>query len=144
MSDYKRVITAACSQEEAYVAITHKMSEWWSQMSATFDNVGSRATVTFEGMKTYWSFEAISLERPHLVVLKCIESHHIHLGQPDKILTEWLNTKLIFKIDAVDGGCQVEFTHEGLNQELVCFDVCENGWDHFIGESLRDYLQGRS
>lgn len=37
-------------------------------------------------------------------------------------------------------GSKVIFTHQGLVPELECFDVCQTGWDYFLG-SLKDYLE---
>ncbi|HEX9512794.1 MAG TPA: SRPBCC domain-containing protein [Puia sp.] len=50
--------------------------------------------------------------------------------------TEWIDTKIIFEISEKEDKTQVVFTHLGLVPEYECFDVCANGWNHYIGESL--------
>jgi hypothetical protein len=52
----------------------------------------------------------------------------------DKI--EWIDTKISFEISEKYGKTQIRFTHLGLVPEYECFDVCSNGWNHYIGESL--------
>jgi hypothetical protein len=50
--------------------------------------------------------------------------------------TEWVGTKISFEICEKDNKTQIFFTHQGLVPEYDCFDVCANGWNHYIRESL--------
>lgn len=49
---------------------------------------------------------------------------------------EWTDTKVVFEISAKDGKTLLRFTHQGLVPEYECFDVCSNGWTHYIRHSL--------
>lgn len=50
--------------------------------------------------------------------------------------TEWVNTTIHFEISEKGGKIQIRFTHKGLVPEYECFEICENGWNHYIRESL--------
>jgi hypothetical protein len=49
---------------------------------------------------------------------------------------EWVDTTIVFEISVKDNKTQVRFTHVGLVPEYECFEVCSNGWNHYIRESL--------
>lgn len=49
---------------------------------------------------------------------------------------EWVGTKVIFEIAEKNGKTQLRFTHQGLVPEYECFEVCSNGWTHYIQQSL--------
>ncbi len=49
---------------------------------------------------------------------------------------EWIDTKISFEIAKKENGTELRFTHFGLIPEYACFEVCSNGWNHYIGKSL--------
>lgn len=53
---------------------------------------------------------------------------------------EWTGTKISFEISKKDGKTQFRFTHLGLVPEFECFDVCANGWTHYIRQSLLNLI----
>jgi uncharacterized protein YndB with AHSA1/START domain len=54
---------------------------------------------------------------------------------------EWVGTRALFDIEANRGGSStLVFTHAGLTPQLVCYDKCNAGWNHFLG-SLKNYLE---
>jgi hypothetical protein len=52
---------------------------------------------------------------------------------------EWIGTIIKWDFEKLDNGTIIYFEHKGLNRELVCYDVCENGWNHFL-YSFEKYL----
>jgi hypothetical protein len=54
--------------------------------------------------------------------------------------TEWIGTTIHFEISEINNKTQMRFTHLGLVPDYECFDVCANGWNHYIGESLRSLI----
>lgn len=52
---------------------------------------------------------------------------------------EWENTKIKFNLEAVDGGTQVTFTHEGLIPKIECYKNCAGAWTQYM-ENLEKSL----
>ena len=143
MSNYTATITVSVSAETAYTAIAQEMSDWWTSMSAKFLATGDRAKTDFGG-KSFWTFEAITLDKPKAVELRSCEAYHIHDGLPEEIKEEWLDSILRFEIKDTKEGLKITLTHEGLMPNLICYDVCKAGWDHFFLGSLKKYLDQKS
>ncbi len=74
------------------------------------------------------------------MALECIDAFHIQKGMSNDIKTEWLNTQLIWKIKNYGMYREIHFTHLGLEPNLLCFEICKQGWDHFFLVSLPAYL----
>ena len=53
---------------------------------------------------------------------------------------EWVNTRIIFEIAKTGGKTQVVFTHEGLVQDVECYDACTDAWSGYILGSLRNLI----
>jgi hypothetical protein len=49
---------------------------------------------------------------------------------------EWVDTKIVFEIEEKENKTQLRFTHLGLTPQYECFEVCSNGWTHYIRQSL--------
>ncbi|WP_395377566.1 SRPBCC domain-containing protein [Marinicella sp. W31] len=143
MKNYTASITTLLSAQQVYQAITEDMSNWWTPMSGKFSRIGDQAKTDFGG-QSYWSFEASVLSEFSNIELTCHDANHIHEGLGDSIRTEWLGTKLVFHIRPEESGTRIDFKHEGLVPELVCFDICKAGWDHYFLGSLKNYLDGKS
>ncbi len=52
---------------------------------------------------------------------------------------EWLGTTIVFDITPAAGGTELWFRHHGLTTQLECFDMCHEGWTHYLA-SLVDYV----
>jgi uncharacterized protein YndB with AHSA1/START domain len=55
-------------------------------------------------------------------------------------VNDWVGTTVRFEISPTDtGGTRLEFRHIGLTPQLECFDMCRQGWDHYL-PSLVGYV----
>jgi hypothetical protein len=134
---YTREIIVSCSPANVYQALTAGFSEWWTSGCESIAEVGDQ--ITFRFGDAYWVMRA-NILNSDFIELECVEGHHLDVGQPEAILTEWEGTKLKWNIQAHAAGTKIEFTHEGLTITLHCYDACEEGWDHFFVGSLKKYL----
>ena len=137
-NSYTREIIVSNTPDDAYRALTSEFDKWWTECSGPIIAVGDE--VTFRFAPTYWTMRATKLEPNKSVELECIEAHHIHEGLPDSIRKEWEGTKLKWDIQQQGDSTKISFVHEGLVPSLDCYEICEMGWDHFIVNSLKKYL----
>jgi hypothetical protein len=54
--------------------------------------------------------------------------------------TEWVDTKVVFEITEQNNKTQLSFTHIGLVPEYECYEACNQGWTHYIQNSLKKYI----
>ncbi|MDP5220597.1 SRPBCC domain-containing protein [Ruegeria sp. 2205SS24-7] len=137
---YTKTIDVQAPPSAAYDAVTQGVAHWWTRPDQPLVNIGDRAKFTFPPGVSYWSFELTSTVQPTHVEWTCVDALHIHEGQPKEIETDWLNTKVHWKITEQESGSIIEMQHQGLTPELLCYDVCEAGWDMFFLGSLKQYL----
>lgn len=58
-------------------------------------------------------------------------------------MEDWVGTQPTFTIMPIDDcSCEIKFVHLGLNDQLECKDMCSRSWDHFVGTSLRELVEG--
>jgi uncharacterized protein YndB with AHSA1/START domain len=58
-------------------------------------------------------------------------------------MEDWVGTRPTFTITPLDdASCELRFEHRGLDDDLECKDMCSRSWDHFVGTSLRELVEG--
>jgi len=136
MTDYQKSITINKSANEVYAALTHQIADWWSNdLTGTTAVVGDEYDIAFgKTRKTFRIMEAVPHER---VVWQCVKAYIDMASLKNK--AEWVGTKLTWILSPANHGITLTFLHEGLNESFECYEVCEAGWDYFIG-SLRAFL----
>jgi hypothetical protein len=137
---YSRVITVKNTPEAVYEALTAGIEHWWTKPDKPLLKVGDQAKFTFPPGKSFWTFEATVLISEKYVEMTCVDALHLHEGQPKEIEKEWLNTKVMWKIIPQGEYTEIHFTHLGLMPSLLCYEVCQEGWDFFFTDSLKAYL----
>jgi uncharacterized protein YndB with AHSA1/START domain len=136
MTDYQKSITVNKPANEVYAAITGHIASWWSDdLDGPTTRTGDEYAIAFgKTQKTFSIIEAVPNER---VVWQCDKAYIDMASLTNK--AEWVGTKMIWTISANGQDTTLIFLHEGLNQNFECYNVCEAGWDYFIG-SLHAFL----
>jgi len=137
-TNYTREIIVSITPDEAYKALSASFDKWWTTDCNSIYKTGDE--ITFRFGPSYWVMRAISLVPEKLVELECIEAHHIHDGLPSSILNEWMESKLKWEIQKQEEKTKITLIHEGLVPTLDCYEVCEQGWNYFFVNSLKQYL----
>jgi len=136
--NYHQKIELSCTLDKVFKAITVQIDEWWSTLEGFSANVGDEFKVSF-GVESYWRFKVMEINEPNVIVWQCIESHQDY--NLKGIDDEWINTKLYWSFKEIGDKIVIEFIHEGLIASSVCYEVCSNGWDFCILDSLKSYLE---
>ena len=137
--NYQKSITIKTSQSLIYNALCNELSQWWGDMDKPANKIGDVFTVSWG--EPWYKFKVIKYEPYKKLSWECIDSNQI-IGDLKGVQKEWVGTKLHWKIKQNDlGKSQLNFTHEGLVPEFICYDVCSNAWSDFIGISLKEYLE---
>lgn len=145
-SDFTTTILVDQTPEEAFNAINNVRGWWSEEIEGSTDKLNDEFKYHFEdihrcrikltdlipGKKIVW----LVTENYFKPGIFGDASH----GLPGNGLTEdkseWTGTKISFEITRKDNQTQIRFTHLGLVPEYECFDVCSNGWNHYIRQSL--------
>lgn len=136
-SDYSKALRLGTTSEAVHQALTRDIRNWWS---ANLVDHGDVFTVGFgDTRKTFKALIPPSAEPCFEIVWTCTEANLLHpsVSTPN----EWVGTRIIWAVEPDDDGVKITLTHEGLNEDLQCFEICVGGWDFFFLESLKDYLE---
>jgi len=133
--DYSATIKVPAHQEDARRAIFDEMDKWWSQR---VDRDETGAKVHFN--RSHVRFDFVKGDMDGGFEWLCTDANMIIDSVADA--TEWDGTKLIWHIRPDPEGSAITLTHQGLNQNLECLDVCTRGWQHYFENSLKAHLSG--
>lgn len=139
--NYKRTVEIKSTATAVFQAVTVGVGRWWTKPDRPMQKLGDQANFAFPPSSAFWTFALTELKEPSRVEWTCTEAHHVHEGLPKSIEKEWLHTKILWTMKEVNGGVMVTLEHDGLNRELVCYDICETGWDMFFLGSLKQFLE---
>ncbi len=140
MPDYTCKLTINAPVSDVYAALTTQqgVAGWWTTDCDVQGHVGGKAVTRFG--RSWMVFTVETLEPNRRVVWKCTDQHaHKSMNMPPE---EWIGTRLIW--DLTDNGgssTAVVFTHEGLNEALLCHEMCCGGWDHMMKGSFVGYTE---
>lgn len=137
MKNYQNQISTKSNIENVFIALTKNIDKWWTRdFEGTADKIGDEFTITFG--TTFKSMKVEELITNKKIVWKCIDALIDITELPNN--KEWIGTKIIWEIESINQNVEIKITHLGLNKEVACFDICNQGWNSFL-ESLRLLLE---
>lgn len=107
-----------------------RVREWWTrEAQSTSDTL----LVRWDGYGWLVEFATNFDETSNTVEWRCVTSN---MQNTDA----WVGTTVTFRMVPLLEGTRVEFAQTGY-RDSPCFDVCVQGWEFFLGTSLRLYLE---
>jgi hypothetical protein len=146
-SDFTTTILVDQTPKEAFNAINNPRGWWSEEIEGSTDKLNDEFKYHFEDIHRC-QMKLIEVIADKKVVWLVMDNYFKpgifdeasqHLSGNDGFTndkSEWTGTKISFEISKKDNKTQIRFTHLGLVPEYECFDVCSNGWTHYIRESL--------
>jgi hypothetical protein len=137
MSDrnYATSFTVGQTPEEAFTAI-NTVREWWSEeIEGSTDALGAEFNYHFKDVHRC-RMQVTELVPGTKVVWRVLDNYFSFTA--DK--SEWKGTEIAFTISRNGDQTEIHFTHLGLVPEYECYDVCSDGWGHYIKGSLRELI----
>ena len=130
-TSYRRQLLLSASPVTVYhaVATQQGLRGWWTETCDIATAVGGYSLFRFNRTRKVMQIERLVPERE--VRWHCLEAYIDvdRLQQKD----EWVGTHIIFRLSPQAGGkTRLDFEHVGLTPALDCFDVCNDGWNHFL------------
>lgn len=136
--DYTKRFTVNASLEKVTSAILHKVADWWTTTANNTQYIGDELLATFNKEGTlFMKMKVHKIENNSSIHWLVLDDNLSLDGSIPK--GEWVGTTIIWEMEEAKEGTAIYFEHLGLNKKLVCYAVCENGWNHFLG-SLEQYL----
>lgn len=134
-NNYTTSILVEQTPEVVFNAINN-VSGWWSE-EVTDSTIGLNTVFNYHYKNVHICKMQIVEFIPNQKVVWLVLENTFNFIK-DK--SEWVNTKIIFEISETGGKTQLKFTHEGLVPEYECFDICQNAWTQYIGQSLYNLI----
>jgi uncharacterized protein YndB with AHSA1/START domain len=129
--DYTAMALFESSPDSVFNALTTpaSLTGWWMDASGSGLEGGA---LTFRwGAEGALVMRVVGAERASRVEWTVLASEPV---------TDWVGTKVRFDIAPTgSGGARLAFRHIGLTEQLECFEMCKEGWDHYL-PSLVGYV----
>ena len=133
--NYTTSIETAKSAGEVYKAI-NSVAKWWTEnIEGSAQNAGDEFVLTFGS--TSMKLKVQELVHNHKVVWLVTQSHKHFVTKTN----EWDGTTISFEIKDDNGKIILLFNHYGLINTLECYDICCNGWNHYLFGSLKPLIE---
>ena len=129
--DFESTLAVDAPPEEVLAALRtpEAVTDWWGPAEGSADVGGT--------------FEVSFLDRKQVIVLQvepADPSRVVWSVRETPLTPEWVGTTIAFDVTAAAGGTTLHFRHHGLTPQLECFDMCHEGWTHYLG-SLVSYVE---
>ena len=136
MDNYTKTISVTKSPEEAFRAIQNFRGWWSEEIEGNTDKVNETFFYHYRDIHQckIRLIEAVPFSR----LAYRVEENDFNFVK-DK--SEWVNTRLVFDIAPEARGTKITFTHEGLVPAYECYKVCNDGWNEYIGHSLKNFIE---
>ncbi len=134
-TDYRKVVRFRAAADVVFnaVTMTESLTSWWSPVTGS-GLTGGELRFPMVADQPPLLVRVDEATRPTTVRWTVTECTFIQ---------DWVGTQPTFIITPIDNGsCEVRFEHRGLNDTLECKSMCSRSWDHFVGTSLRELVEG--
>jgi hypothetical protein len=134
-ANFTTTITVDAMPREVFDAI-NDVAGWWGRITGSTTAVGDEFVYLVPGLH-YSGFRVTEIEPTRRIAWLVTGSYLDFVADKQ----EWTGTTVRFDIDQTDEGTRITFTHEGLEPEDECYDLCSNAWSMFVNGSLKTFIE---
>lgn len=135
-----RTVVLAATPDRVYAALTtpEGLRGWWTTDCDVATTLGGESTFRFG--ETFARMRIDALDPGRAVRWTCTAQHHAAPGLARA--DEWVGTHVNFSLaPRADGGTELALVHAGLTRRLACYEICHDGWTHYLTVSLKRYVE---
>lgn len=129
--DYSSTILVDQSPEEVYNAINNVRGWWSEEIEGPTDELNKEWFYHYKDIHLC-KMKVVEMIPNKQVVWKVMENSFNFIKDKE----EWVGNRLIFDISREGDKTRLTFTQEGLTPYNECFEVCRDGWNNYINNSL--------
>jgi len=132
MDHYRKQLLISAPPAAVYRAIATQegLRSWWCDSCETDGAVGGQATFRFGRNRKVMRIASLNPNRE--VRWHCVQANIEAAGVTHK--EEWVGTEMVFKLTPQGPSNTVlDFEHIGLTPDLQCYQICNGGWNYFLG-----------
>ena len=129
--NYSTSILVKQSPEEVYKAINDVRAWWSEEIEGPTDKLNKEWFYHYKDIHLC-KMKVVELVPNKKVVWEVVENSFNFVKDKD----EWVGNRLIFDISKEGDKTRLTFTQEGLTPAYECYEVCQDGWDNYINNSL--------
>jgi uncharacterized protein YndB with AHSA1/START domain len=128
---FRSTMSIAATPEAVLAALStpEAVTSWWGPAIGSAD-AGGTLVVSFMGGR----------QRIVMHVEPAFENRVVWAVKECPLTPDWIGTTIFFDVTEAGDGAMLYFRHQGLTPELECFDMCHEGWTHFLA-SLVSYAE---
>lgn len=141
MDTYTCILKLNAPPEKVYAALSSQegLTKWWTE-DCEFEAAKDGIAI-FRFGKTHCTFLIESMTPEKELVWRCTDQYQ-HLPGILNKTDEWVGTTVTFSLlPEGEATTELAFRHDGLTPNLECYGICAAGWDHFLGTSLKQFVE---
>ncbi|MEO9870728.1 SRPBCC family protein [Ekhidna sp.] len=139
MNHYTTSFEINRSAADVFSAISTQLEAWWGHQDHPITQLETAFKVSWG--KPWYQFKVIAYQKDKEMIWECIDANQIINGL-EGVQKEWVGTKVHWRLTSLDGErTRLDFEHEGLVPDFICFDICINAWSGFLEQHLVSYLE---
>ena len=131
-SSYTTSFTVDRTPPEVFDAVNDVRSWWMTTVDGENHAVGDEFSYRVPGVH-FCKMRVTGLVPGEKVVWQVIDNQMGFITDQN----EWIGTEIRFELTEKDGATELRFTHDGLVPSYECFEICQNAWTFYVGQSLR-------